>query len=137
MKKNIHEVLEQVEDARTWEEKVRILHQNDTPLLRLILYMAFKPDVEFFLTEIPLSYKANNCPIGMGETNLAMESKLFRYFIKDYPLDYKHKITMFLGMLEALEEREANVVINMVKKDMSEYGLRFAHIEEAFPNIGL
>lgn len=134
---NIHEVLEAVQNGFSWEEKIRILRRNDSPTLRLVLYMAFKPDVEFFLGEIPISYKANNCPIGMGETNLPMESHLFRYFLKDNPIDYKKKVHMLLSMLESLEEREANVVINMIQKDMSEYGIRSAHVVEAFPNIGL
>jgi hypothetical protein len=134
---NIHEILEQVQDADSWEDKIRILRQYDTPALRFVLYFAFKPELEFFLDTIPLSYKANNCPIGMGETSIAMEMTRFHYFLKQGSTPYKKKVLMLLGMLEALEEREANVVINMIMKDMSEYGLRLAHVKEAFPNIGL
>lgn len=137
MIKNIHEVLEQVQDARSWEEKILVLRQNDTPALRFVLYFAFKPELEFFIEEIPLSYKANNCPIGLGETNIAMEATRFHYFLKQDATPYMKKVSMLLGMLEAMEEREANVVINMIKKDMSEYGVRIAHVKEAFPNIGL
>ncbi len=134
---NIHEVLEAFRDAFSWEEKLRILKRNDTPALRLVLYMALKPDVEFFLDEIPLSYQANNCPVGMGETSIPMEMHLFRYFLKSDPTPYKKKVDMLLSMLESLEEREANVIINMITKDMSEYGIRSAIVKEAFPNIGL
>ena len=137
MLRNVHEILEDVSKANTWEEKIQILKQNNSPLLRDILYGAFSPNVEFFLSEIPSTYKANNCPIGMGETNLAMESKLFHYLMKSDPTPHKKKVQMLLSMLEALEEREANVVINMIHKDMSEYGLRSAHVKEAFSDMRL
>lgn len=137
MSKNIHEILEEVHDAQSWEEKIKILQENDSQTLRTILYMAFKPNIVFFLDEIPISYNANNCPIGMGETNLHMESRLFHYFLQDCKILYKKKVFMLLGLLEALEEREANVVINMIKKDMDEYGLRVTMVTTAFPNIGL
>ena len=132
----ISEVLSKVAKAKTKDQKVRILRENDTPPLRMILKASFDPSIEWELPEGEVPYKVNDAPDGTEHTNLAHESRLLFHFIKggNPKLSALRRENMFLQLLEGLSEEEAEILI--AAKDGALHrkykGLSDAVVKEAF-----
>ena len=60
----ISEVLSKLAKAKTKDQKVRILRENDTSPLRMILKASFDPSIEWELPEGEVPYKVNDAPDG-------------------------------------------------------------------------
>jgi len=132
----ISEVLSKVAKAKTKDQKVRILRENDTSPLRMILKASFDPSIEWELPEGEVPYKVNDAPDGTEHTNLAHESRLLFHFIKggNPKLSALRRENMFLQLLEGLSEEEAEILI--AAKDGALHrkykGLSDAVVREAF-----
>ena len=109
----ISEVLGKVAKAKTKEQKVRILRENDTPPLRMIIKASFDPSIEWELPEGDVPYTKNDAPEGTEHTNLTHESRLLFHFIKggNPKLTALRRENMFIQLLEGLSEEEAEIVI--------------------------
>jgi|TARA_B110000977_G_scaffold57773_1_gene78463 hypothetical protein len=132
----ISEVLSKVAKAKTKDQKVRILRENDTPPLRMILKASFDPSIEWALPDGDVPYERNDAPDGTEHTNLAHESRLLFHFIKggNPALNQLRRENMFLQLLEGLSKDEADIVI--AAKDGALHrkykGLSDAVVKEAF-----
>jgi hypothetical protein len=132
----ISEVLSKVAKAKTKDQKVRILRENDTSPLRMILKASFDPSIEWELPEGEVPYKVNDAPDGTEHTNLAHESRLLFHFIKggNPKLSALRRENMFLQLLEGLSKEEAEIII--AAKDGALHrkykGLSDAVVKEAF-----
>jgi hypothetical protein len=132
----ISEVLSKLAKAKTKDQKVRILRENDTPPLRMILKASFDPSIEWELPEGEVPYKVNDAPDGTEHTNLAHESRLLFHFIKggNPKLSALRRENMFLQLLEGLSKEEAEIII--AAKDGALHrkykGLSDAVVKEAF-----
>jgi hypothetical protein len=132
----ISEVLSKLAKAKTKDQKVRILRENDTSPLRMILKASFDPSIEWELPEGEVPYKVNDAPDGTEHTNLAHESRLLFHFIKggNPKLSALRRENMFLQLLEGLSEEEAEIII--AAKDGALHrkykGLSDAVVKEAF-----
>jgi hypothetical protein len=132
----ISEVLSKLAKAKTKDQKVRILRENDTSPLRMILKASFDPSIEWELPEGEVPYKVNDAPDGTEHTNLAHESRLLFHFIKggNPKLSALRRENMFLQLLEGLSKEEAEIII--AAKDGALHrkykGLSDAVVKEAF-----
>ena len=108
----ISEVLAKVAKAKTKEQKVRILRENNTEPLRMILKASFDPSIEWDLPEGDVPYEKNDAPAGTDHTNLAHESRLLFHFIKggNPKLTPLRRENMFVQLLEGLSAEEADLV---------------------------
>ncbi len=132
----ISEVLAKVAKAKTKEQKVRILRENNTEPLRMILKASFDPSIEWDLPEGDVPYEKNDAPAGTDHTNLAHESRLLFHFIKggNPKLTPLRRENMFVQLLEGLSAEEADLVCSA--KDGALHrkykGLSDAVVKEAF-----
>ena len=132
----ISEVLSKVAKAKTKDQKIRILRENDTPPLRMIIKASFDPSIEWELPEGDVPYTKNDAPDGTEHTNLSHESRLLFHFIKggNPNLSALRRENMFIQLLEGLSEEEAEIVI--AAKDGALHrkykGLSDAVVKEAF-----
>ena len=132
----ISEVLSKVAKAKTKDQKIRILRENNTEPLRMILKASFDPSIEWELPEGEVPYKVNDAPDGTEHTNLAHESRLLFHFIKggNPKLSALRRENMFLQLLEGLSKEEAEIII--AAKDGALHrkykGLSDAVVKEAF-----
>ena len=69
------EVLDKVHKAKTKDQKVKILRDNNTPALRSVLKASFDPNIKWILPEGEVPYRKNDAPIGTEHTTLATESR--------------------------------------------------------------
>lgn len=139
MTKAIYEIFDEVEKAPTKKEKVEVLQKNSNYALRNVLKGTFDPNIEFVIDKVPY-YNPSDSPVGLGYTSLYQELTRIYIFQKNNPkvdpnLTQERKEKILIQMLEALEKREAEVLMNMLLKKQKVKGLTYNVVKEAFPDI--
>jgi hypothetical protein len=137
-KKNIYEVFDDFRNVKTKAERIEVLRRNDTWALRQILLGAFHPNIHFTV-KIP-EYKSQDMPAGMSYSNMTTELGRIYLFVKDNPktptgLTEKRKQEILIQILEVLEEKEAEVFANMIRKDLKVPYLTEVMVNDAFPGL--
>lgn len=139
MKKNIHEIFEEFEQASSRKDKIAVLQKNDSYALRQVLKGSFDPKIEFIIEKVPY-YNPSDAPIGMGYTTIVQELKRVYLFQKDNPkrdpnLSKERVEVILIQILENLEAKEAVVFMNMLLKKQKVKGLTDKIVQEAFPGL--
>ena len=132
------EILEDFAKASTKDERIAVLRKNYHIRFAEFLQMAFHPEIKFDV-EIP-PYRPANEPAGLNFAYLDTEmSKLYR-FIKNHPkrpeglTPHKQK-QLLLVVLESLHKDEAELLVNLIKRDLAIKYLTKNLVMEAFPGI--
>jgi len=130
------EVLDRVHKAKTKDQKVKILRENNTDALRMVLKAGFDPKIEWVIPEGAVPYTPNESPEGTEHTVLAMEAQRLWHFIKgaDRQTKQHQKESMFFQLLEGLHQNEAKLVIAAKDKKLHQLykGLSSNVVREAF-----
>jgi hypothetical protein len=135
----ISEVLQKAHNAKTKQEKIAILRENNTQTLRSLFIINFDESV---IPRVPLGedipYTPNDAPKGTEHTLLEKEGAKLYYFFKGGANDLPQlKIeSMFIAMLEGLHADEAEVLIKAINKSLhKKYRITHAVVKEAFPQV--
>lgn len=130
------EILDKVHKAKTKDQKVRILRENNTAALRSIIKSSFDPKIQWVVPEGDVPFTENDAPAGTEHTTLAMESKKLWHFIKgaDSETPQWKKEQMFVQMCEGLHQSEAELLVNAKDKKLHQVykGLSTNVVREAF-----
>jgi hypothetical protein len=130
------EVLDRVHKAKTKDQKVKILRENNTDALRMVLKAGFDPKIEWVIPDGEVPYTPNESPEGTEHTVLAMEAKKLWHFIKgaDRKTKQHQKESMFFQLLEGLHQNEAKLVVAAKDKKLHQMykGLSSNVVREAF-----
>ena len=130
------EILDKVHKAKTKDQKVRILRENNTAALRSIIKSSFDPKIQWVVPEGDVPFTENDAPAGTEHTTLAMESKKLWHFIKgaDSETPQWKKEQMFVHMCEGLHKSEAELLVNAKDKKLHQVykGLSTNVVREAF-----
>jgi hypothetical protein len=138
MKLLISEVLQKVSNAKTKAEKIKLLHEHNTPALRSILIVNFDDSVVSMLPAGEVPFVPNDAPAGTDHTVLEQEYRKLYLFFKggSNSLQQSKRESLFIQMLEGLHESEANVLVLAKDKLLGKkYKITKACVEEAFPQI--
>jgi len=134
----ISEVLRKVNNAKTKEEKKKILLQNNTQVLRSLFIWNYDESVVSMLPEGEVPYTPNPAPEGTDHLLLENEGKKMFHFVKGGSgITQSKREQIFLGMLENLHPDEAEVLCLVKDKNLQKKYTRIskALIEETFPQI--
>ena len=130
------EILDKVSKAKTKEEKVTILRENNTDALRIVLKSSFDPKIEWVFPEGTVPYTPNDVPAGTEHTMLASEAKKLWHYIKgaDNATKQHQKEHMFFQLLEGLHSSEAELICRAKDKKLHQIykGLSSNVVREAF-----
>ena len=130
------ELLDKVHKAKTKEQKVQILRQNNTYALRKFLKAAFDPKLKWVFPEGEVPYTPNDAPAGTEHTVLAQEANKLWHFIVggDNTLSKTRKETLFIQILEGLHKDEAELMCNIKDKKLHNVykGLTASVVKDAF-----
>jgi hypothetical protein len=138
MKLLISEVLQKVHSAKTKAEKIRLLQENNSQVLRSLFIWNFDDSVQSILPEGDVPYTPNDAPVGTEHTRLEVEGRKLYYFIKGGAenVPRMQRENMFIQMLEGLYKDEANVLCLVKDKQLhKKYRITKAVVTEAFPSI--
>ena len=134
----ISEVLRKVNNAKTKEEKKKLLLQNNTQVLRSLFIWNFDESVISMLPEGEVPYTPNPAPEGTDHLLLENEGKKMFHFVKGgSSITQSKREQIFLGMLEQLHPDEAEVLCLVKDKALQKKYTRIskALIQETFPQI--
>lgn len=134
----ISEVLRKANNAKTKEEKKKILLENNTQVLRSLFIWNFDDSVISLLPEGEVPYTPNPAPEGTDHLLLENEGKKMFHFVKGGSnIGQSKREQIFLGMIENLHPDEAQLLILVKDKKLQKKYTRIskALIEETFPQI--
>jgi hypothetical protein len=139
MRKNIYEIFDEFVVAKTKQEKIEVLAKNWTPTLKLVLQLAYRPEVQWKYKAYPAGYKIPDTKPGISHSSLDMELKRL-YMFQDgnetaEKLQPHKRESLLLSLLDSLEPREADIVIGIFKKDLGVKGLTFKFIKDNIPGV--
>jgi hypothetical protein len=137
MKFLMHEVLQKVSNAKTKNEKIKLLREYNTQALRSLLIINFDESIISLLPSGEPPYQKNESPEGTEHTILEKESRLLHHFFKGgSSVKQPKRETMFIQMLEGLSEGEAAVLVLAKDKKLGKrWKITKQCVEEAFPQI--
>jgi len=137
--KNIYEVLDEIEIASGKKEKMQVIEKNLSKTLVDVFELAYHPNYQWLITEMPERYKLPDVLPGAAYSNLSKELRKLYMFQKGNTtaenLTPQRRNEILLQILESLEFREAEVVLGIFSKDLGVKGLNYKFIKEAFPKL--
>lgn len=137
--KNIYEVFDEFKKAKNKADRIMVLQKNDTSALRDVLIGVFHPNIQYTVDKIP-EFKRVEMPAGMSYDHMSGALSRIYLFMKNNPrvpegLTDKRKNEILIQILESLEEKEADVFIGILKKDLKVPYLTPALVNEAFTGL--
>lgn len=137
--KNIYEVFDDFKNVKTKQERLDVLRRNDTYALRNVLIGAFDPNVKFTIKQVP-EYKKIDMPPGMSYSHMTEALSKIYLFVEGNArrpagLTEKREKELLIQILESLEEKEAEVFVSMLKKDLKVPYLTPSLVNEAFVDL--
>jgi hypothetical protein len=137
--KNLYEVFDEFEMASSKKDKMAVIEKNLSKTLVQVFELAYHPDYQWLITEMPVEYRIPDTLPGISRCQLSTEIRKLYLFRKGDPsaeklTDQKRK-QLLLQLIESLEPREAEVVIGILSKDLGVKGLTYKFIKEAFPKL--
>jgi hypothetical protein len=137
--KNIYEIFDEFDNCKTESQRMKVIGDNLSSTLRDVLLLTFHPNLEWYYSEVPESYRVKDIPPGMSYGQLSTELRKLYLFQKNHPeavkLSEQKREQLFVEFLEALEPREAEVVIGIFNKDQYVKGLTYEFVKKAFPQL--
>ena len=135
----ISEVLRKVSNAKTKDEKIKILRDNNSPALRALLIWNFDDSIKSAIPDGDVPYTPNDAPAGTDHSRLSHEYKGFYRFCKggDNRLSDMKRENMFIQLLEGLHKDEAELVCLVKDGNLNKGYKRItkAVVSGAFPQI--
>jgi hypothetical protein len=138
--KNMFEVFDEFEMAESKKQRLEVIGKNLNNTLVEVLKLTYHPGYQWLITEMPENYviPTDNLP-GLGVTQLSSELRKLYLFQRGNPaaekLSPRKRNELLIQLLEALEPREAEVIIGIFQKDQGVKGLDYKFVKEAFPQL--
>lgn len=137
--KNMYEVFDDFKNVKTKQERIDVLRRNDNYALRNVLQGAFDSNIKFTIKKVP-DYKKVDVPPGLSYSHMTEALSKVYLFVegnerRPVGLSEKRETELLIQILESLEEKEAEVFANMIKKDLKVSYLTTNIINEAFPGL--
>lgn len=135
MKLGIAETLAKVEKAKAKADRVRILQENDTTVLRDIIRMAYDRKLTWMLPQGDPPYKPSDIP-GM-QPNLYQQWRRIYLFIegpRQVEMKNAQRESLFIQLLEGIDPADAKLLC-AVKDGKMPYAIERDTFKEAFPGL--
>lgn len=137
--KQIYEVLEDCKMADTMEGVLNIIRQNDSTVLRQVLYFTYHPNAKWYIKEFPSEYKEPDTLPGVSISNLYTEIRRLYLFQVGHPdadkLSEQRRKELLLQTLEGMERKEAEVFIDIMRGDLGIQDLNYKELEKLYPDM--
>lgn len=138
--RNVYEIFDEFELAKNKKERMAVIEKNLSKTLVDVLALTYHPNSQWLIKEMPENYKIPTDMLpGLSGTQLSTELRKLYLFQKGHPsaeqLTEQKRTQLLLQLLEALEPREAEVVLGIFQKDQGVRGLDYKFVKEAFPDL--
>lgn len=132
----VAEIVGKLRTAKTKNERVQILKDNDCAALRGIIRMTLDDSLVLSLPEGRPPFKVANVPDGFAKNTLKASAKGWYVFIKELApsISQKKREDMFVQLLESLDKNEAEILLSAKDRSL-DLGLTKKAINEVFPGL--
>jgi len=132
----VYEVFEKFEKAKNRAEKISILKENESWPLKDVIKGSMDPKIQWLIPGGEVPYTP--AEIGAIPSTLRRRNTDFAYCVKggkgnNLPAFKRERI--FLGIVESIHPKDAELVCKMVNKEKPAKGLTEAIVKEAFPGL--
>jgi len=135
----IYEILDECRLCETLDEVVNVMRKYDSPTVREVFKCAYHPYTEWYLSDIPSDYKKPDTFPGISRTQLYTEFRRIYLFQKGHPiadtLSEEKRLNLLTQILEGLEPDDAQIFIDVLRKDLKIQDLTPEVINLAFPGL--
>jgi hypothetical protein len=133
---SISELVEKLQNAKTKNERIELLKNNDSLALRGLLRMNFDSSLTLDLPAGIPPFKVNSAPVGMGDTTLKASAKGWYVFSKKLSPNLKQskRESIFINLLERLDSKESKILLDAKDKKL-DLGITKKIINEVFPGL--
>ena len=137
MKLSISEIVQGAQELRTKKDKVEFLQKHDSQPLRLILRLIYDESVEFLVPNTPPPWNKNQLE-DEAKPMLFREARRMKIFVKGGGYDHLKQLkreSLFISLLEDIDNDDADLVVNHVITQKTIKGLTLKTALEAFPEL--
>lgn len=140
MAKPLYEVFDDFEKAKTKKDRMGVIGSNLSQTLVDVLKLTFHPAFEWKIKELPDNYRIPNDVLpGITFDSLHHQLRKLYMFRAGDPtaekLEPRKQQELLFQMLNALEPREAEIIMGIFQKDQHVKGLDYKFVKEAFPDM--
>ena len=140
MSKPLYELFDDFEKCKNKKERMGVIGTNLSQTLVDVLQLTFHPDFQWKVKELPDNYRIPNDVLpGITFDSLHHQLRKLYMFRQGDPvaekLTPKKQQELLFQMLNALEPREAEIIMGIFSKDQGVKGLDYKFVKEAFPNM--
>lgn len=138
--KPLYEIFDEFEKATTKKERMDVIGNNLSHTLVEVLRLTFHPDIKWKVKELPENYRIPN-DVLPGITYDSLNSQLRRLYLFQEgdataeQLTDKRRTELLFQILNAIEPREAEIIMGIFSKDQGVKGLNYKFVKEAFPQM--
>lgn len=136
-KLQVFEILEKATKAKTREERIKVLQDNQIMPVLDILRGTFDDTIQWNLPDGAPPYTPND--ESTPPSTLLKQHLNFKYFVKGLresnSLNKIKREKMFIDLLESVHPRDAELVISMINKKSPHRYLTKKLVQDAFPNL--
>ena len=135
----VPEILEKFENIKAKSDKIRLIKQHETPLLRTLLRLNYDPNLSMNLPVGTPPYKKEvDKPVGYNASNLTKEYRRFYIWLSPQnTLPKLKKEALFVSLCESIHWTEAEVLICVKDRTLqTKYkSLSVDIVREAYPGL--
>jgi hypothetical protein len=130
------EILNEIRQAKTKEEKLNLLKENKSEDLMLIFKLGYGNHSTPYRNGVP-KYIPDDSPHGLSYTNLHNELPRMKFFYdsKSKIFDEKFRDKKLTNILQMLHFSEASLLENIFTQKLDVYGITKELILEAYPEL--
>ena len=130
-------IFEDIAEANSIEARQKVLLENESNPLKVLLKYAFHPDIKFVLPPGMPPYKTIGSPEEYNPTYLYPNIRKFYLFVEGghEGITQLRREQLFIQLLESLHPKEAEVVIQVKDKKLNYRGLTYKLVKKTFPEI--
>ena len=138
--KPLYEVFDEFEQAKTKKDRMTVIGNNLSQTLHDVLKLTFHPDCQWKVNELPENYRIPN-DVLPGITFDSLHHQMRKLYLFQVGNDTAEKLThrkqqeLLYQLLNALEPREAEIIMGILRKDLGVKGLDYKFVKEAFPQM--
>ena len=134
----MNEILDLVHEQETEEDKIKVLQEYANDALKTLLIWNFDESIISLLPSGEVPYQPNESPLGVEHSSLRRDYKNLYNFVKggNDSLSKIRRETIFIQILESLHPNEADVLILVKDKKLSDkYDISLDIVQKAYPDI--
>ena len=131
--KYIAEIMNEVREAPTEQEKIKILIKERTS--SMVVLFEYLYDDSYSAVNVP-AYTVSDDPIGYSMTTLNRQINNIRYFFqKDTETNTKEKQKRLKNLLECLNWMESATLESVLKKQKDNFPVNLDLLKKSYPDI--